>query len=338
MLMPKWFGGTAQAMLWVALLAWAAAGILLAPRMLSDGDEPLGRVQAALYLVAGLCMAAVFAARRAEGRQQAAAQARAVAAEEALRRHAEERRRLAEESERWRTEMERQARLAALGQLSARIAHDLRNTLGVVLNAAYLLRASLQRNIPPDADVIDLIETEVRNSSATINNLVTSARAEPPLPKLVDLARVVRSAFHEGAPRLGSTLTLRLSPAPFEIWVDPMQFAQVVRSVLQNSFEAAAGPVDIVVEATAIDGRHMIQLHDNGPGIPAGMRARMFEPFVSTKRKGGGLGLAICRQIIDRHGGTIELSSESKAGTAICICLPAPPPQQALMTSPASPQ
>ena len=346
-LFAAWFARFEQALFGVLACAvtasWLFIGVPGKPHVLEAHDV----LALVLFVVVSVCILGMVAAlrrtmgiagleaRRAaeqtekleqETEHRMLAERQAIAArEELLRRQVHQHEHVQVELERAREELERQARLAAIGQIASRVAHDLRNTLGVVLNAAFLLRANQRKGMPPDADVIDMIEAEVRNSRAMINNLVSSLRPADPECDAIDLAAIVRMMFREAEPEAGSTLILNFARDPFLIWADAMQFSQVVKNLFKNSFEAAAGPVEMTVRALSDGNDDVIEIRDNGPGILPELRPRVFEPFVSTKQKGAGLGLVICHQILRRHHGFIRLLDENVNGAGIGIRLPAIP-------------
>ncbi|MBI3759819.1 MAG: DUF4118 domain-containing protein, partial [Deltaproteobacteria bacterium] len=337
-LLVAWFGSVQQALSGMALGALASYLFVQTRFAISN---PADVTSLLVYLLVSVSIVGVvsllrrtmrtagFLARRtadqterlqSETDQRLKAESATLAArEELLLRQLHEHERVQAEMERLREELERQARLAALGQVASRIAHDLRNTLGVVLNAAFLLRANLRKGQPPEQEVIDMIETEVRNSRTMINNLVASIRPAPPDFVALDLGALVRSAFREVEPAPGSSLVLQLEREPFTIWADPLQLGQVLKNLFKNSCEAAAAPVEITIRAHSENGDELISVRDDGPGISSELRSRLFEPFVSTKKKGAGLGLVICRQIIQRHRGSIRLAEETGHGAGILI-------------------
>lgn len=341
-----WFGDWVRSVLVIVLGGWMAVWFFMAPERTLVIERVSDAVALGLYVFVGLfitCVCAVLrrvsrsaasSAARAESERRTAedesnrrrlAEADAADAHAALSRHQRnERLRLQAELESCRGELERQARLAALGQISARIAHDLRNTLGVIMNGLFLLKNNLKQNVPPDGQVLEMLETEARASAATISNLLASAR--PPAPQLtaVDLGEIVReivAAHGDGDVRL----TLTFEREPYEVWVDPLQFTQVLRNLYRNARDAKTGPLEIEVIASSNAEHDIITFCDNGPGIPAEIIPRLFEPFVSTKEKGAGLGLAMCRQIIARHGGQIRALAEVERGAQVRILLPVSP-------------
>jgi signal transduction histidine kinase len=221
-----------------------------------------------------------------------------------------------------KAQLERQARLAMVGQAAASIAHDLRNPLAVVRNASWLLKQDLPAEAADTQQYLDAIDTEVENANRIISNLMEAVRAKEPAKQAVDLGGLAREVFDRLQNRGQTTLAVDAQPEPFMVHADAVQLRQVLGNLLGNAVEALRGTGDIQVQARHESGFDMILVRDTGPGIPPQIRDTLFEPLVSTRAKGTGLGLAICRQIVERHGGTIELLPADGSGAAFLIRLP----------------
>jgi signal transduction histidine kinase len=212
-------------------------------------------------------------------------------------------------------------RLAAIGQVSASIAHDLRNPLGAVRNASYLLK----RRLPKETyltDLVGIIDQEVTRADQIISHLLSLARAQVPHKQQIDLGRTIHEVFEKTAQGAEVRLVLALEPEPFWVHADPVGLIQVVSNLLANALEAMAGKGTLSVEATHGAGYDTLVFRDTGPGIQPEVRDKLFDPLVTTKVMGTGLGLTICRQIMERHGGTIQVSNTSDVGVAFVIRLP----------------
>ncbi|MBN1362467.1 MAG: PAS domain S-box protein [Sedimentisphaerales bacterium] len=221
-----------------------------------------------------------------------------------------------------RDELVRKTRLAAIGQMSASIAHDLRNPLGAVRNAAYLLKCRLPQDDPKLLEPVAIIEQEVIRADGIITNLLNLTRCRSPNKEAVDLGRLIQCVF-DNSPRVRQARRrVALSPDPFIMQADVGQLSQVLANILDNAVDAMGAEGEVCVEATRRADRDVLVVRDTGPGWPAEIRDRLFEPLVTTKTTGTGLGLAICRQIIESHGGTIEAEDGPTQGAAIRIQLP----------------
>jgi signal transduction histidine kinase len=218
-------------------------------------------------------------------------------------------------------------RLATIGQFAASIGHELRNPLGVVESSLYLLRQHLrtEADAPPVKKHLDRIGSEVQRANKTIHDLLDLARNRPPQTRTTSLHELVDSAAE--AAMLPAAVTLHASvPADLTLAIDPDQVRQVLVNLFTNAAQALKGRGQLWVEAAATgDGGAHLRVRDDGPGIPAEDRARIFEALYTTKAKGSGLGLALCRRIMEAHGGAIEVEP-SAAGACFLLTFPAPSP------------
>jgi PAS domain S-box-containing protein len=255
-------------------------------------------------------------------------------AEEALRtaqaqlleQHRREKEQVEAELARMRDVLVRQTRLAAIGELAAGIAHDLRNPLGAIRNACHLLKRRVPAEDRKGAEYVRIVEEEVTASDRIISNLLDIARGKRPSKASVSLASVVEKAFQQARP--ASTIRRRLTfePDPFMVWGDPTQLQQIFHNLILNAAQAMGTGGEIRITARHAGGEDEILVADDGPGIPAAQRAQIFEPLFTTKADGTGLGFTICRQLIERHGGVVELLEGHHPGTAFVLRLPQRPP------------
>ena len=257
-----------------------------------------------------------------EEKRQRAEEATRQAQEKLLDQQRHETERVETELAKVREELVRKTRLAAIGQVSASIAHDLRNPLGAARNAAFYLKRHVPKDEPELADFLQIIENEVDNADRIISSLLELTRSDPVSKQTVDLRELVEEAFSRITDTDGVRCRVSTDPDPFPIQVDPDQFRQVLINLGKNAVQAMEGKGELSIEASRSASCDVIIVRDTGPGIPGDVREKLFEPLVTTKAKGTGLGLTICRQIVDRHGGTIELMENESPGAAFCISLP----------------
>jgi signal transduction histidine kinase len=214
-------------------------------------------------------------------------------------------------------------RLATIGQFAASIGHELRNPLGVVESSLYLLRQHLkaEADAPAVKKHLDRIGTEVVRANKTIHDLLDLARNRPPQRRTTSLRELVDSAAE--AALLPAAITLHVSVAPeLTLNIDPDQVRQVLINLLINASQALKGRGQIWVEGEpSADGGGRVRVRDDGPGIPAQDRARVFEALFTTKAKGSGLGLALCRRIMEAHGGGIEIEKPA-TGASFLLTFP----------------
>jgi len=229
-------------------------------------------------------------------------------------------------------EARRSERLAALGQLSAGLAHEIRNPLGVIKGSAEMLEQKIGASNPLAAELAGYISSEVNRVSALVSRFLDFARplrAErypAPLAALVDRALATVAESWRGA-----TVRVERSFAPGlpDIPLDENLADRAFVNLIQNAYEAmgdVGGTLRVSLAAAHSGGRPGIEarIEDTGPGVPPEMREQIFNPFVTTKKTGVGLGLSIVSKIVDEHRGTIHLES-TPHGARFVVFLPASP-------------
>ena len=241
---------------------------------------------------------------------------------EFLQQQRHETERVAAELARVREELVRKTRLAAIGQVSACIAHDLRNPLGTIRNASYLLQHRISKEDARITGPLDIIDQEVIRSNNIITNLMSIARTKSPHKSEVNLKQVIQDIFKNELDSDRIECVIDIVPDPFMIEVDLSQFEQVVSNILHNSVQAIFDTGTFKVRARHSNECDIIEFQDSGPGMDKDMIPQIFEPLITTKVGGTGLGLTICRQIIETHGGSITAENISEQGMLIRICLP----------------
>jgi signal transduction histidine kinase len=244
------------------------------------------------------------------------------AQEELLRQDFQARRQIEFELERMKEELVQQTRLATIGQVAASIAHELREPFGAVAAAAAALRRRVSADEPEWSELIDVIEQEIRLADVAIHDLLELSRAEDPVKEAVDLAAMVRDCFRCVRPGDHVELRLNVDRDPFLVEADPGQLRQVMTNLISNSVEAMRDRGQITVEARCRGELDEIVVSDSGSGIPIELGHRIFEPMVTTKVEGTGIGLPICRQIVERHGGSIDVVPTGQPGAAFRLRLP----------------
>jgi two-component system sensor histidine kinase HydH len=215
-------------------------------------------------------------------------------------------------------------RLATIGHFAANIGHELRNPLGVVESSLYLLRQHLGEEAaraPQVAKHLDRIGTEVKRANQTIADLLDLARNKPPRRQPTSLRLLVESAAD--ASLLPAAVTFESTvPAGLMSTVDADQLRQVLVNLIMNACQALDGRGHLWVDGEAgADGGVHLRIRDDGPGVPEEDRRRIFEALFTTKAKGSGLGLALCRRIMEGHHGTVELE-KTTTGASFLLTIP----------------
>ena len=218
-------------------------------------------------------------------------------------------------------------RVAALQTMTAGLAHEVRNPL----NAAKLQLELLERRLKKQGDDPRLIEpTELASHEMVrltnlLNDFLAFARAPELHTSAHDVLAIVRQVIELERPiaaRSNTTLELAdsASVGAVDATIDPGKFHQVIQNLIRNAIEAT--PNGHVEVAVAIEDHVLhLRIHDDGPGIPAEIRHRIFEPFFSTKDTGTGLGMSIAHNFVAMHGGQIGIAS-GPAGTQIDVTIP----------------
>ncbi|MCC8190117.1 MAG: PAS domain-containing protein [Planctomycetes bacterium] len=230
----------------------------------------------------------------------------------------------------------RQDRLAALGEMAAGVAHEIRNPLGGI----ELYASSLRRKFPEDSGeyaTCGKIIAAATSLNRIVSDMLTLTRGRPPHRRKALGGQVPRSAVDLAARELAEReVQAELAPDdPGRTWVlDPDQLVQACLNVILNAAQVTepGGTIRIAsAEGVAADGKPWLDLYfaDEGPGIPEAAKAKIFDPFFTLRKDGTGLGLAIVHKIIEDHGGSIDVMDNVPRGTRVRFRLPAAAPDPA---------
>ena len=224
-------------------------------------------------------------------------------------------------------------KIATMGALLAGVAHELNNPLAVVLGQCHLLAESVQD--PPTVARAAKIKAAADRCVRIVRNFLALARQQAPERGQVRLNEVVRAAVELLAYELridNVGVSLSLAEDLPSLWADGHQLHQVLVNIIANAHHAlrrgsARRQLSIATQSDDATQQVRLEIADTGPGIPAEIRAKIFEPFFTTKPagQGTGLGLSLCRGIIEEHGGIITVASEPGQGTTFTITLPVVP-------------
>jgi len=228
-------------------------------------------------------------------------------------------------------EARRSERLAALGQLSAGLAHEIRNPLGIIKGSAEMLSERTKNSEPLSAELAGYISTEVNRLSALVTRFLDFARPlrlelrPESLPDVVDHAlKAVAANWSGPAVNVERHYEANLP----RISMDESFCEQCFINLAQNAYEAMSekggGTLRVSIARATRNGRDGVEVRfeDSGPGIPAEMREQIFNPFVTTKKAGVGLGLSIVSKIMDEHHGSIRLATDTQ-GASFVLFFPA---------------
>jgi two-component system, NtrC family, sensor histidine kinase HydH len=234
----------------------------------------------------------------------------------------------------FRDHVERLERLASLGQLTASVSHELRNPLAAARTAhAFVLRRlskAQAQGAAPDADpriprFMDIIDRELQACSVIISDLLDYAKGRPPSRTPCPLRPLVEEAISVVPCRENVHVKIQVADGLPVPQLDREQFRQVLVNLIQNAVESIpperTGEVCVHADARS-DGGWSLRVTDDGPGIPAPLLERIFEPMFTTKLRGTGLGLAIVKRLVQGHGARIQAESDFGHGSRFTVLFP----------------
>jgi signal transduction histidine kinase len=217
----------------------------------------------------------------------------------------------------------RREKLAMLGQLASGVGHELRNPLGVMANAVYYLEM-VQADAPSDVqEYHGILRAQIGLAEKIVGDLLDFSRLRPPRRDIIAIADLV--AEQRARLSLPPGVTVRGDiPADLPlVSVDSVQIGQIVFNLLMNAsqvLEERGGT--ITVSATADETALALHVTDDGPGVPADLRAKIFEPLFTTKARGIGLGLAVSRSLAESNGGALVLDDAAPGGARFTLTMP----------------
>ncbi len=211
----------------------------------------------------------------------------------------------------------RHERLAALGQLTAGLAHELRNPLASIKGSADLL-ARRAASDPTSRELGEIISSEVDRTNLLVTRFLSFARPLEPQRETIDIAEIIdRAAIHANV-----EIIRDYSPDVPKLAIDPALMEQVFINLLSNAAQASEPGAPVTVSTRRTPKRIEIDVMDRGSGIPPDKIETIFNPFFTTKQSGVGLGLAIVSKIVNGHGGKMTVDSEPGKGSTFRVCLP----------------
>ena len=223
----------------------------------------------------------------------------------------------------------RQDRLAALGEMAAGVAHEIRNPLGGIELYASNLRRKFAEGSPENATCGKIIAA-VASLNRIVTDMLTFARAKPPQFRKAQVEQVIRSAIDMAARELAARRVVVRVDVELETRrriLDPDQLIQASLNVILNAAQAMENGGEIIITLRELPGSNgsgglAICFSDPGSGIPDSEKEKIFNPFFTLRKDGTGLGLAIVHKIIQDHGGSIDIADNHPCGTRITFRLP----------------
>ena len=225
-------------------------------------------------------------------------------------------------------ELGQSERLAAIGQLTATVSHELRNPLGTLMTSVSVLSRSLADTEPPVRAELERIQRNVWRCVRIIEDLLEFSRKREPALRPVAVDSWLAQQLEEIEAPEGVTVHCDLS-SDAELQIDGEKLQQAFGNILQNAFQAVSARAEengetqkVEVRSRLRDGRLAISVGDSGPGMSAEVQRRIFEPLYSTKAFGVGLGMPLVKRIAEQHGGSVEVDSREGLGTTVTVMLP----------------
>lgn len=248
------------------------------------------------------------------------------ATEEELRATNEELQTANEELRDTQEQLIRSEKLAAIGQLAGGVGHELRNPLGAIKNAVYYIRgkvakSELEQKEPRVMEFLDIVDDEINTSNKIINDLLGFSRVGKPAVSPSQIKKVIEDGLARIPIPENIELTKKLDANLPEVNIDPDQIQQVLVNMILNAVQAMPEGGKLTIEAKTKEKFLEVEISDTGCGIPEEVIGKIFDPLFTTRAKGIGLGLAVCKTIIERHEGDIKVKSEVGKGTTFTIKL-----------------
>jgi len=226
----------------------------------------------------------------------------------------------------------RKEKLAILGQLSGSVGHELRNPLTVMSNAVYFLKMAHAGGDETTREYLDMIKHEIDNSQRIISDLLDFARTRTPQTKSVMARQLLDESLVKCVIPENVELHADLSDTLPLLRIDPLQMNQVFQNLITNAVQAMPDGGTLHISARRVDnvgaalqemGNYIeISVEDTGEGISPENMKKLFQPLFTTRAKGIGLGLVVCRNLVEANGGRISVESEPGEGTVFTVTLP----------------
>lgn len=210
-------------------------------------------------------------------------------------------------------------RLSAIGELAARLAHDLRNPLNIIKNSLMLIRFKYAPQPESEKD-FDRIARSVSRMSHQLENVMDFVTSKGLEVDEKSLNEIIKNAVDRAI--IPDSIQVNFPSEDFVIKCDPEKLEIVLDNILVNAKQAINNSGTIDIRSSQEENFTKIEIHDSGPGIPDAILPKIFEPLFTTKQEGTGLGLSSCKSIIEQHDGNISVKTESGKGTTFVITLP----------------
>jgi signal transduction histidine kinase len=221
-------------------------------------------------------------------------------------------------------ELTRKERLAVLGQLAGGLAHQIRNPLGTIVNAAAILQRELGRSASAGAQsALRMLHEEVWRADRIITDLIVYARVRQSIPTRAEVRDLLEQAVRTQDVGAHIRVVHDLPAKPLWVLVDPEQVLGALGNLISNAVEAMPQGGELSLGAQEAGNQVRLTIRETGPGISDAVREHLFHPLVSSKPWGLGLGLPTARALVENQGGRLEGVQSDSAGTRFEVLLPA---------------
>jgi signal transduction histidine kinase len=223
-------------------------------------------------------------------------------------------------------ELVRREKLSTLGQLTATVAHELRNPLSAIRNTIFAIRESLAGKGIELERPLSRVDRNIQRCDRIITDLLDFTRMRDLNRAEVEADSWLEEVLSEQRVPDGVVLARDFGAAGRRVAFDPERMRRVVINLIENAVQAvtdaASGGGSVTVRTRASGGAFELVIEDTGPGIPPEVLPKVFEPLYSTKSFGTGLGLPTVKQIVEQHGGTVDITSQAGKGTRVFVRIP----------------
>ncbi|MHB8171637.1 MAG: two-component system sensor histidine kinase NtrB [Thermincolia bacterium] len=221
------------------------------------------------------------------------------------------------------SQLQAMEKYAVVGQLSAGLAHEIRNPLTSIRGFIQLLQNKHKEGM--DREYIEIIMSELDRVNNLVKEFLMLAKPAEPKQDLLSIHQLIKETviFMEGEAILYEVDIKSDVPEDLPlVSLDSEQMKQVLINIIHNAIEAIGSKGNIEIKGVNCPKKISLIIRDDGPGIPENLLSKIFNPFVTTKAEGTGLGLAVTKRIVESHGGTIEVESQIGSGTVFIIEIP----------------
>jgi signal transduction histidine kinase len=219
----------------------------------------------------------------------------------------------------------RSERLSAMGQMTTIVGHELRNPLGAVMNALYMLRRTVGDPVAAEPH-LEAAERQTARAVSLAQDLTAYMREKEPELAPLDLGDVLSDVL-EATPKPPDVVVVE-EVGSFELNADPKQLAQILTNLINNGYQAMPEGGSLRIAARIEGDAAVISVEDSGGGIDQALSEQLFEPFFTTRPNGTGLGLAIVRRLTEGHGGQISIENGPTGGALVTVRLPIEPSRE----------